>query len=526
MSRRSPKSRTLRSAVVGVPLAAAVVAAAFAGTAGTASAADPKSAANWTSAGHDSHNTRNAASEHIVNAKNVKNLKARWTFTAGGDISATPTVVDGVAYVPDWSGKLHAVNTKTGKAAWSKPVSTYSGIEGDVSRTSPAYEDGKLVFGEGVPSMKTTAGAYLLGAAAKTGAPLWKTQIDDHEAALVTGSPVIADGVAYVGVSSKSEGMPGEPTFRGSVAAVSVDTGKILWKTHTVPKGYTGGAVWGSHPAVDLERGLVYVATGNNYSVPEGVCETPDATGCTPASPDNHQDSIVALDLKDGKVAWARHTLEADQWTIEKPNGPDYDFGSGPNLYTTTVDGKRTDLLGVGQKSGVYWALDPATGKVVWQTQAGPGGLGGGIQWGSATDGKRIYVAVTNYDNVPTTITSATGEKSTTKGGFWAALDAATGKLLWQTADPQGHKAHGFVTSANGVVYGGSMAPKGNNMYALDAATGKVKWGFASGGSVVGGAAVVNGSVYWGSGYTSAMWPDKGTNNKLYAFSVGKGSKN
>ncbi|MEV7858194.1 hypothetical protein AB0O86_04945 [Streptomyces hirsutus] len=101
MSTRSPKSRTLRSAVVGVPLAAAVVAAAFAGTTGTASAANPKPAANWTSAGHDSHNTRNAASEKILNAKNVKNLKARWTFTAGGDISATPTVVDGVAYVPD-----------------------------------------------------------------------------------------------------------------------------------------------------------------------------------------------------------------------------------------------------------------------------------------------------------------------------------------------------------------------------------------------------------------------------------------
>ncbi|MFB7116176.1 hypothetical protein [Streptomyces sp. NPDC056190] len=54
-----------------------------------------------------------------------------------------------------------------------------------------------------------------------------------------------------------------------------------------MPKGYTGGAVWGSHSAVDLERGLEYVATGNNYSVPEGVCETLDATGCTLASPDN-----------------------------------------------------------------------------------------------------------------------------------------------------------------------------------------------------------------------------------------------
>jgi glucose dehydrogenase len=148
------------------------------------------------------------------------------------------------------------------------------------------------------------------------------------------------------------------------------------------------------------------------------VCTTPDQTECTPPSADDHFDSIVAFDQKTGGITWATPTLTADTWTIAKEFGPDFDFGEGPNLYTTTIGGTPTDLLGIGQKSGVYWALDPATGKIVWRTVVGPGGVGGGLEWGSATDGSRIYAADNNSDRISTTITSATGQKSTTTGGF------------------------------------------------------------------------------------------------------------
>src|SRR4029079_9201285 len=98
----------------------------------------------------------------------------------------------------------------------------------------------------------------------------------------------------------------------------------------------------------------------------------------------------------------------ADTWMMYMQNqAPDFDFGSAPNLYTTQIDGKTMDLLGIRQKSGVYSALEPATGKVVWQTQVGPGGALGGIQWGSATDGKRIYVGIGNGDHLPWTIKAA-----------------------------------------------------------------------------------------------------------------------
>jgi polyvinyl alcohol dehydrogenase (cytochrome) len=151
----------------------------------------------------------------------------------------------------------------------------------------------------------------------------------------------------------------------------------------------------------------------------------------------------------------------------------------------------------------------------VWATQVGPGGTGGGIQWGSATDGRRVYAAIANSSGQSYTITSAGGQQSTISGGSWAALDAATGRILWQTADPQGARDSGFVSTANGVVYAGSAAVTGNNMYALDAGSGAILWKFASGGPVISGAAVVRGTVYWGSGY------GRGANHyKVYAFSL------
>jgi polyvinyl alcohol dehydrogenase (cytochrome) len=110
----------------------------------------------------------------------------------------------------------------------------------------------------------------------------------------------------------------------------------------------------------------------------------------------------------------------------------------------------------------------------------------------------------------------------TTTSGVWAAMDAATGKVLWRTADPQKAVDTAALSEANGIVYAGSLAANGDTMYALDATTGEIKWHFTSGGSVVSGAAIVDGTVYWGSGYHTkgiGLTYD-GRNQKLYAFAV------
>jgi polyvinyl alcohol dehydrogenase (cytochrome) len=280
--------------------------------------------------------------------------------------------------------------------------------------------------------------------------------------------------------------------------------------------------VWGSSPVIDERRGLLYVGTGNNYTAPEGVCTEPGQTDCQSSPADNHIDSILALRLTDGAVEWATRTIDADVFSgacVGTPEcGPDFDFGSGPNLFTTSdpATGKRRQLVGIGQKSGIYWALDPDNGHVVWSTTVGPGSFIGGMEWGSATDGERIYVAEANGARQPYTL-GGTGPFAgqTTTGGSWAALDPATGEILWQTPDPQAERDIGYVTVANRVVYAGSASATGNNMYAMDAATGEVLWGFDADGRVGSGPAVVNGTVYWGSGY---MLGAGGTSNKFYAF--------
>ncbi|MBA9050694.1 MULTISPECIES: outer membrane protein assembly factor BamB family protein [Streptomyces] len=482
----------------------------------------------WASAGQNNHNTRNAATEHTIGPRNVGTLAPKWVFTADGDISATPTVVHGTVYVPDWGGKLWAVDADSGKAVWSHSIADYDGVEGHMSRTSPAYWQGSLYLGTGTLTTTALKSAYIISVDARTGAKQWMTKVDDDPTAVVTSSPTVDDGVVYVGVSSKASTLHDAPGFRGSVMALDAHTGKILWKTYTIPEGYTGASVWGSQPVVDHKTGLVFVGTGNNYTSPPGVCLNPKQTDCTPPAEDDHFDSVLALDLKTGRIRWSHHTLTADTWMMYQQNqAPDFDFGSAPNLYTTEIDGKPKELLGIGQKSGVYYTLEPATGKVVWQTQVGPGGALGGIQWGSATDGKRIYVGIGNGDHLPWTITAADGTKSTVDSGFFAAVDAATGKIEWQTADPQGKAGKwlddSFITHANGVMYAGSSAPSGTNMYALDADTGKILWDYASGGSVWGGAAVVDGSVYWGSGYYISNVGEglSGHNNKLYRFTPG-----
>jgi polyvinyl alcohol dehydrogenase (cytochrome) len=372
-----------------------------------------------------------------------------------------------------------------------------------------------------------------------TGALRWATQLDAHPAALVTQSATIHDGKVYVGTSSFEEAyagfIPGYPccSFRGSMLALDLATGAVLWKTIMVPPGYSGGAIWGSAPAVDTRRGQVYIATGNNYAIPPAVLACVAAAGANEEAvkaciaADNHFDAIMALDMTTGAIRWSTRALPYDTWTVAcipflgdgtacpEPAGPDYDFGQAPALFTApaSVKGPSRQLVGAGQKSGRYWALDPDTGAVQWSTQAGPGGTGGGLQWGSAVDGRRIYTANANSDRrnwmMPNGIT--------VQSGVWSALDAATGALLWQTADPRNGSTSGPVSTANGVVFGCSLESLGT-MYAMNAATGAVLWQFNSGGSCLSGAAISNGEVFWGSGYANLGFG--GPNNKLYAFKI------
>ncbi len=502
--------------------------------------------AEWKSWGGNLHNTRSSLTEHKITPENAGSLKTKWVFTTKGDVSATPTVEGNAVYAVDWGGGVFRINAETGKAVWSKTMPGYTGNSASFSRTSPAIDGDKLIIGD-------QASGTIFAISKKNGDLIWKRVVDPLPAAFITNSAVISEGVAYIGVSSGEEGIAAtDPTyvfkFRASIQALDVNTGAVLWKTYMVPEGYTGGSVWGSNFVIDHRRGLLYSSTGNNYSVPKEVSTCLKAAktlaeqlACL--SPKDYIDSVVALSLEDGTVKWDRRLEGADTWhegcivsggvPCPDPSGPDYDLGAGTNLITVkTKDAKDSDdwtthqVLGAGQKSGVYWGLNPDTGKVIYGTQVGPGGIYGGVEWGAATDNVRVYVPITDYPHTEYTL-KPTGEKW--NGGSWSGLDPLTGKILWQTKVPGQDPKHPSlpagalapVSAANGVVFGGALS---GYMVAMDGKSGKILWRFQSGGSVNCGPAIVDGVVYWGSGYRNdpERLGGKG-NNKLYAFTVPDG---
>ena len=490
----------------------------------------------WVSAGGDPQNSRFQANENTLSVSNVDALQVKWSFTTGGEVSATPAVDGNSVYFPDGAGKLYAVDKWTGQERWSASIAAASGVPGDKARATPAIGGGKLVIGTQGPF---GGGGKILAFDKDTGVLLWSTTLDDHPAATITQSATIFGNRVYVGTSSLEESfafIPGYTccSFRGKVAALDLQTGAIVWETRMAPPGYPGNAVWGSSPAIDMRRGQLYIGTGNNYNAPPETLACVEAAGsdpraqlaCLPA--DDHFDSVLALDIKTGAIRWVTRMVGFDAWTMDcipflgegtncpAPAGPNFDFAQAPALFSVRGAGRTRDVVGVGQKSGQYWSLDPDTGAVNWVTQAGPGGTFGGLQWGSAVDGQRIYTANANSNAIPHTLPNGT----TTTGGVWSGIDAATGQLLWQTVPTFGGSllgggSSGPVTTANGVVFGCSLDPQGH-MYALNGATGEILWTFASGGSCLSGAAISEGRLFWGSGYSLFGTP----NNKVYSFGL------
>ncbi len=487
----------------------------------------------WTSAGQDVNNTRHQSTENKIGSENVADLVVKWEFATGGDVSATPAVDGTAIYFPDFAGNLYALDRGTGALLWQRQISEYTGVSFDFARTTPAIHGNLLILGDQGGRAFNPSTGFVMGSArvmavdSKTGDLVWVTQVDSHPGAIVTQSATVQGNTVYVGVASYEEAFAGLVSdydccsFRGSILALDANTGEIRWKTYTAPEGYSGNAVWGSSPVVDTKRNSVYIGTGNNYSVPADVSQCILAAGndgvaqraCLSA--DNYFDAVVSLDIKTGAVKWSTSVIPFDTWNVAcldfsgvpvipdncpQAEGPDFDFGQAPMLYTTRIDNKNQDFLGIGQKSGVFWSLNPDTGAIVWSTQVSPGGVAGGMIWGSASDGTRLYTSSANSELKEWVLPDG----STTNSGIWSALNPATGEILWQTASPSPFSAAGGAASvANGVVYVCSQNSDSDNTFALDAATGAIQWGYPSGGFCNSGAAIVNGAVYWGYGYPS-----------------------
>ena len=503
------------------------------------------SSANWTGWSTDVNNWRfqnsNAAG---LTAADVPKLKLKWAFSLGDEISARsqPAVVGGRMFLGTATGSVYSLDAHTGCIYWT------STIEGPI-RSALVVGPGKnakraaVYFGAGHD-------AYALDA--ETGAQLWRVRIGEHFAALITGAPLLHRGVLYFGVSSFEETLPPIPsyeccTFRGSVVALKADTGKLLWRTYTIANaaqptaknktgnqmyGPSGAAVW-STPTFDEKHGVIYVATGDDYSHP--AAQTSDA--------------VLALDAKTGKLLWSRQVTADDVYNnacaipgnpnCPPPSGGDFDFGQPPML-VVLADGRRE--LVIGQKSGIAYALDPdKEGAILWQTRIGSGGPLGGIMWGSSTDGEKMYVAESGltFKGIAPDKASAQGFRlllNPNQGGGLFALDLKTGQKVWSAPPSQecGDRDNcspgqsQAVTAMPGVIFSGSLD---GHIRAYSASDGKILWDDntareyttvngqpAHGGSLDGpGPVVAGGMLYVSSGYGQyGGMPG----NVLLAFSV------
>lgn len=488
---------------------------------------DPSSGPLWNGWGQNLMNTRFQAAEAAgLTASDLRRLKVKWAFGFPETLEANahPTYANGRVFIGSTNGTVYSLDASTGCVRWyfnaDRGVRSAVSIGRIQTESGPRYA---AFFGDGASN------AYAVDAS--SGKLIWKTRVDTFPAAHITGSPIFYNARLYVPVASGEEGAGASPDyeccrFRGSMVALDGSTGKQIWKTYTITEephktkrnkigtqlwGPSGAPIWSS-PAIDEKRNAIYATTGDNYSDP----------------PSRMSDAFVAFDLDTGKILWSRQMTEKDAYTsacripdrtnCPESNGPDFDFSSGPIL-VTLANGKRA--LVAGQKSGLVHAIDPDNqGELLWSVRVGQGGTNGGVQWGSATDGANVYVALADLGRVVVPYSLST-DVDPKRGGGMFALRLDNGQRVWYTPPfPCGDRKRcspaqsAAVTAIPGAAFSGSVD---GHLRAYSTKDGSVIWDLdtiapyqtvngieAHGGSLDGpGPIIAGGMLFVNSGYSA-----------------------
>jgi polyvinyl alcohol dehydrogenase (cytochrome) len=521
-------------------------------------------APGWNGWGVDYQNSRSQPREAAgLSPGQVARLQLKWAFGFPGATALYgQTVIDGHLYTTSNAGYVYSLDAETGCIHWAfhSAAAVRSGFTvGKLSRTSDRVA---VIFGD------IHGQAYALDAS--TGELIWKVQTDPHPLARITGTPVLHEGRVYVPVTSLEEPESGQAdytccTFRGLIVALDAPTGKQFWKTYTIAEepivvgknsrgkdlyAGSGAGIWVT-PVLDVKRRALYFGTGNAFS---GNPTTANA--------------LMAVSMDTGKVLWTMQAMPFDVWhngcaqtipgrvagpggrggaggrgagpagppgaappagagrgggvggrgtpyppeNCPATTGPDWDFSASSALATTT-DGR--DILIAPQKQGLVWALNPATGAVLWKQDVAreiAGGRGETL-FGGAVDHEKAYFGLISSAHV--------------------ALDLKTGEEVWYTpfTSPAGRENKrgvvGAVTLIPGVLLSGA---RDGMIRATSSRTGQLLWQYdaakefqtvngvaAKGGSMAsGGPTVANGMMFIGSGYPGFQGGDGG--NVLLAF--------
>ncbi|MVM32962.1 PQQ-binding-like beta-propeller repeat protein [Spirosoma sp. HMF4905] len=337
-----------------------------------------------------------SAQQAGISPTTVGNLKLKWSF-AFPDVSqvrSKPAIVGDWLIIGTHFGEVYSIHKKTGKIGWR--FLAKAAVRGAISVVQS--NDGIRAFfadnNTNAYAIDVKTGNLLweskAGKHPQSGNTGSVAVYDNMVYVPLTSNEVVSVLDPTYPCCSSS----------GEIVALDARSGKEVWRHRVITEeakvagkkkngspfyGPSGAIVWSS-PTVDTKRGLLYFGTGENYTSP--ATTTSDAIQAL-----NLKTGKLAWSFQSTKDDTWNLACPGNPNCPEKV-GPDFDFGMAPIL-TKQPSGK--DILVVGQKAGIVYGLSPDNGKVIWQTRIGRGGALGGIHWGMATDGKYVYAA--NADN-------------------------------------------------------------------------------------------------------------------------------
>lgn len=507
--------------------------------------------------GFDPHNHRHLTKAQAgLQTSDFATLELAWSmaFPKATTMRSQPAIVGSTLFFPvGETSQLLAIDVSRSEPCLKWVYETELPL-----RTSAAYGeiDGRKVIVVG------DAGANIHMVDALTGTKVWQQSVRLFSLSLTTGTPIIHDNRVYAPISQYEITVGGNDAHEcckthGAVTALDGKTGAKLWTMHTMEDakpvrdrgdgkmiwGPSGAPIWNS-PAIDAKRGLLFVGTGEATSEP--AAKTTDA--------------VLAVDLKDGSIRWSFQATENDIFlggcmgNRPQPAAPagnatpaprrglncpldsvfrDVDFGASMVL-AKLADGR--EALFAGQKSGTLWALNPDDGKLLWRQDFGEGSPLGGIHWGIAFDGERVYAPI----NRPYGFAPQGSAPRTQKPGIHA-VEATSGKVLWTFAaepDCSGDRQarvrscssniglSGAPTVIDGAVVAGALdgylrafdAETGAELFKFDTAKSfETLNGVPGNGGAIDNASIVaaNGQLFVASGYGMFGQPP---GNVLLAF--------
>lgn len=449
----------------------------------------------WAMYGRDAARTFDADDagadcETPIDRTTAPTLAPAWFVKTAKTVTASPVVKDGRVFVGDWTGTMYAIDADSGEVVWTRSTEPAPGAPfGPIVSSAAVAPDS-----EGRDLVVVGSGPRLYAFEADTGDVAWVSYFgsgaadpalglpDDHpenEQTEIESSPVIHDGVVIVGMDVHNRTREANNGVVGGVLAVDLDTGSLTnffdpeWDLVDSEGAALSGcsSVWSS-PTLNLDDDLLYFATGN---CPHGI----------PAENwGRHTEAVSAISLSgflDG-----REESETVRWSFSPTPGnqDDHDFGATPNLFT---DANGRTVLGAAKKDGVYYALDPTTGELLWQTgvvetlRPRENFDVGGFIGSPATGGGNVFGA-------------------TAIGGppFFHSLDGTNGDLRWQSVAGPSYAA---AAHSHGVVVAGALD---SVLKVFEADTGALLYAAPLAGPISSGPAIVGDSVYIGSGTSSS----------------------